>query len=196
MLIRVQFLGENQTRRVPLDTDTPLPPGPRQVEGRQVLVYRTQPGTLALKITDSATPPPSGVLTADWEGDHLVVALDPPKSHTGTRLVVRQRAAGNEQQVAVRDGRARIVLRPSAHGDIFDFWLRTPGGLDEYQDQRLAFGAAKVTQRPPYRIYATSHGSFSVKHVEPTTTAARTPAQRARGWLSRHARTLRPGGSS
>lgn len=198
VLVRVQFLGENQVRRIPVDAETPLPPGPQQVGGREVLVYRTQSGTLALKIS-AAAPPPIGVLTAGWEADHLVVALDFPVSGTGTQLVVRQRevdgeqrVADSEQRVAVQDGRARIMLGPSVRGDIFDFWLRTPGGPDGYRDRRLTFGAAQVSQRPPYRIYATVHGSFSVKHVG----RSATPAQRARGWLSRRGWPSRPGGSS
>ncbi|MBE3073879.1 MAG: hypothetical protein IMZ75_02870 [Actinobacteria bacterium] len=153
-----------------------------------MLVYRTQSGTLALKI--SADAPPVGVLTAGWDTDHLVVALDAPASGTDTQLVVRRRQVDGEQLVAVQDGRARIMLGPSAPGDIFDFWLRTTGDPDGHQDLRLAFDAAQVSQRPPYRIYDTIHGSFSVKHVEPPS-LARTATQRARRWFAQRGRLPR-----
>jgi len=191
VLVRVQFLGDHYVRRVPVDAETPLPRGARQVENRQVLVYRTTSGSLALKISAPA-PPPVDVLAAQWEADHLVVALDVPVSGPGRQLVVRQRGTDIEQLVAVKDGQARIVLGHSVRGDIFDFWLRTPADPDGHQDQRLAFGAATVSQRPPYQIYDTIHGFFSVKHVDPSDTVRRTPApiRRVRRWLSRR------GGSS
>jgi len=181
VLIRVQFLGEQQVRQVPIDTETQLPSRPRQVEDRQVLVYRTQSGTLALKISDAASPSPIGVRTANWENDHLVVAIDAPVSDSGTQLMVRRRGTSIEQLAAVHDSKARVVLEPSILGDIFDFWLRTPTGPHGHQDQRLAYGTAQVSHHRPYHIYDTVHGSFSVKHVKPPDT----PTQRARTWLTR-----------
>jgi hypothetical protein len=193
VLVRVQFLGEERVQRMPIDTEIPLPRGPQQVEGRQVLVYRTQSGTLALKISTAASS--IGARTAGWEANHLVVELEVPTTDLGRQLVVRRRGTDIEQLVAVQDGHARILLGPSTRGDIFDFWLRTPADPPEHKDQRLAFGAAKVSQRPPYRIYDTIHGSFSVKHVEPPA-PLRTATQRARRWLSRHRWPSRLGGPS
>ena len=180
VLIRMQFLGEQQVRRVPIDTETPLP-GPCQVECRQVLVYRTQSGTLALKISAGASPSPIGVLTAGWEKDDLAVALDGPVTGSDKQLVVRRRGTDTEQLAVVHEGRARILLGPSVRGDIFDFWLRAPTGPGGQQDHRLAYGTADVTQRLPYRIYDTVHGSFSVKNIEPPPK----PTQGARKWLTR-----------
>ena len=187
VLVRVQFLGESYVRRVPVDAETPLPRETQRIADRQVLVYRVQSGSLALKISGAGLAKVGAVLTAHWEDDHLAVALDVPASGPDTQLLVRRRHVDGEQLVAVHDGHARIVLGPSARGDIFDFWLRTPTVPDGHHDQRLAFGAAKVSQRPPYRIYDTVHGSFSVKHIEPFSPPSRqpaTPAQRARRWLS------------
>lgn len=191
VLARVQFLGENQVRKIPADAKMPLPRSPELIGDREILLYRTQSGTLALKIVAAVPPPPICVLTAGWETGNLVIAMDIPEPGAGTRLVVRQRGTGHEQHFAVQHGQARISLGPSIRGDIFDFWLRTPNGPDEQEDHRLAFEETEVSQHPPYRIYATVHGSFSVKHIGDSAT----PSQRARGWLARHSWSSRPDGS-
>ena len=130
-------------------------------------IYATVYGFFSLK-HGKPSPPPIRVLTARWEARFLVMALDVPEPSAGSQLVVRQRASGNEQHVAVQDNQARIPLGPSVRGDIFDFWLRIPTDPDQYQDHRLAFDTTDVVQRSPYRIYATVYGFFSVKHGKPS----------------------------
>lgn len=63
VLARVQFLGEGQLRKVPLDSLTPLPRGSQQIGGHEVLVYCTKSGTLALKIS---APAPIGTVQGSF----------------------------------------------------------------------------------------------------------------------------------
>lgn len=129
-------------------------------------IYPTVNGFFSAKhLGPSAAPPPIGVLTAGWETGHLVLALDVPESFTGTLLLVRQRTKNSERQVAVHYGQARVKLDSSVRGDIFDFWLRIPDGPDGPLDHRLALEETEVSQHRPYQIYATTYGSFSVRHT-------------------------------
>lgn len=187
VLARVQFLGEQQVRRVPVGAATSLPHSPHLVGGAEVTAYRTKLGNLSLRISAAGSPPSVAVLTAGWDSGRLVVTIDPPVTTPGAQLVARLRATGKEQLAAMEGGPVRLMLGPSVIGDIFDFWLRTPDGPDAYRDQRLMFGAAQVSQRLPYQIYDTVHGSFSVKRVQAVQPArsSRPLARRARSFLSR-----------
>lgn len=102
------------------------------------------------------------VVRACWEGQSLVLNAGdnvPP----GSIMVVRRRNDAYRLETPQTDRTWRVLLPPSQPREIFDFFLKAAGPEAE---QRVPFGALEAVQQPPMNIYATAHGSLSVKNID------------------------------
>ncbi|MDN5789291.1 MAG: glycosyltransferase [Micrococcales bacterium] len=120
----------------------------------------------------NAPPRPEGPIShAEWEGDTLVLhAMDSVAE--GTRLLVDERGTSGGSEQVLQDRTWRLTLPAGRTGQLYDLSLRGP---DEQSAIRVRFGRMRVTQRRPYRIYATIHGALSIKD-ESVSTPEITPA--------------------
>lgn len=182
VLVRSQFLGEHQTRRLPVpepaagEAPVVLPHGPVAFAGEdgdlEALLYRTADGTLALKVTDPAArlaSRPRATAYA-WEGDHLSLHLALPQPEAPTELVIRGRGAlPDEPEVVapVSGGVVALDLQQStdlAGAAVLDVFVRSSDGTE----QRVAHDVRRDDAglpHPRYSVYATAHGSLSLKQV-------------------------------
>jgi glycosyltransferase involved in cell wall biosynthesis len=200
VLVRSQFLGEHTTRRLPVPEpgrDRPtvvLPPSPvmisatpNRLEGR---LYRTADGTLALKVTDPvarlARRP--RVTALAWDGDRLTMHLALGAVHEPAELLVRGRGLlTDDDPVLVAPVQGGIVSLDLAAdvggGSVLDVFVRTGGAAPGEGEERVAYavppdevGAA----HPVFSVYATAHGSLSLKRVTPPKPRRPEPERRSR----------------
>jgi poly(ribitol-phosphate) beta-N-acetylglucosaminyltransferase len=191
VLLRVQFLGESLVHRLEATTRPAPDPTPQRLGERTVVAYRTDGGTLALGVSGAVNDAAGNVRpTVDevrWDGDRLRVTLLPVDGGEPAVLGVRTRGRPDLTELPMDSGHADVLLPPSEPGDIVDFFLlrRRPGG--QVEEQRIAYSEGPVAQRAPYRIYATAHGSLSVRHEPPITlpTVVRRAKRRARRLLTK-----------
>jgi glycosyltransferase involved in cell wall biosynthesis len=203
VLARSQFLGEHQTRRLPVPGPSAgrsvvvLPKAPVAFPGAdaelQGLLYRTVDGTLALKVTDPAAELARRprVTAFAWEGDRLTMQLALGELHEPVELVVRARGGSADDDVLVAPVDGTVVtldlgddaadLLGSA---VLDVFARPAAGADlptsnhpsvRAAEQRVAYAVAprdagKAAEpehqvHPAFAVYATTHGSLSVKRV-------------------------------
>jgi len=104
------------------------------------------------------------VEAARWLDGKLELHIVVPRRATSPQLVARLRGGGDPHELPVVGGRATVDLGASTPGDIFDFSLSLDPGAPA---RRLRFGAPDLVQQPPYLIYPTVHGAFSVRHAPP-----------------------------
>jgi hypothetical protein len=203
VLARSQFLGEHQTRRLPV----PGPAAGRQVvvlpatpvsffgaEGElEGLLYRTSDGTLALKVTDPAAllARRPRVTAYAWDGDRLTMQLALGELHEPVELVVRARGGSADDDVLVAPVDGNVVTvdlgdenAAFGGGAVLDVFARPAAGGDHATsnhpsvraaEQRVAYavetrepgGSAEPEHQvhPAFAVYATTHGSLSVKRV-------------------------------
>ncbi|HEX2245980.1 MAG TPA: glycosyltransferase, partial [Arthrobacter sp.] len=114
---------------------------------------------------------------AEWNGKKLLVQT-PKGTAPGTELVFRRRHASDATVVPASKGKWVVELPRSEPGDIFDAFIRLP----DHSEQRMAFDLIDVAQKPPLQIYATAHGSFSLRHLNNGLLA------KGRRWLKRRIR--------
>jgi poly(glycerol-phosphate) alpha-glucosyltransferase len=114
----------------------------------------------------------------EWNGKKLSVRT-PHGTAPGTELLFRRRHTDDVTVVPASDGKWLVELPESEPGDIFDAFIRT-----DHSEKRMAFDIVDVVQRAPMQIYATSHGSFSVRHIDNSVVA------KGRRWLKRRIRPL------
>ena len=194
VLVRSQFLGEHQTRRLPTPPPVAgghgvvLPTAPVRYAGPdselEGLLYRTTDGTLALKVTDpvaelAAKPRVTGVAWAD-QSVRLQLTLPPAASalaeladalgtHEDLAVVVRVRGSqpGDVLAEAPVDGGTAVVGLPDLPvGTVLDLWARTRSG----PEQRLVHDVQDRSDGGSpaalgWQAYATDRGSFSLKRV-------------------------------
>ena len=163
VLARVQFLGEGRVSRLPVGKRF-LPGQPTTAAERQAVAYGTASSNLALKIgpVGTAAPRPR-VVEARWQGDSLHLTLASPVAPPAV-VVARERGRHVRSQAPVVDGAVAIEIGPLDAGTVIDLSLRT-GPDQESGERRLAFAMPDVVQRAPYEVYATTHGSLSVRHA-------------------------------
>jgi glycosyltransferase involved in cell wall biosynthesis len=182
VLVRAQFLGESTIRRLPVTAADRIPEEPHPVGDRMGLLYPVTGSTLALTLAPGAgDTAATGVRSVRWEGQRLRLQLNLPEDHDAMWLTVRKRGERTAQEAAIDSaGVALVELGPTQQGEIFDFFLNSQSPDATTESQRLAFGAPELSQRPPYRIYATAQGFLSVKHEAALARAAGTsPRDRA-----------------
>ena len=200
VLARVQFLGEPLVQRVPVSKAVRLPCEPVATGERDALASRTATDGLAVRVPNSwrqsrmdSSP---GVVRADWRGSTLRLTLDLPDGVAASRLSVRRRDDGSGRDVRIEQGSASVRLGRTARGDVLDFYVDGGATGSPVQERRLRFAAADVVQRPPYRIFATGHGGFSVKHQDRRSSALAIRARQIAATVVRRAsgRGARAGG--
>jgi poly(glycerol-phosphate) alpha-glucosyltransferase len=113
----------------------------------------------------------------EWSGKNLLVRA-PHGTAPGTELIFRRRHTDDVTVVPASNGKWLVELPKSEPGDIFDAFIR----LADQSEKRMAFDIIDVVQRPPMQIYATAHGSFSVRHINNGLVA------KGRRWLKRRIR--------
>ncbi len=177
VLARPQVLGETKVFRLPV-VEGALVDATHAVGRRRARVYRTASGTLAVKITSTGVR--SRVVDAGWEGDRLVIVVrDQADELVGGEVLVRVRDADAEVAAPLQGGRAAVVLPATAPGALLDVYTRSADGVTER-------AAHALTHQPPhstYTVYATQHGSMSLRHkADP---APRRNQRRGGGWLVR-----------
>ncbi|MGN6610886.1 MAG: glycosyltransferase [Angustibacter sp.] len=160
ILARVQFLGENVLRRLPLG-DARLPEtGPAELAGLSVRV--TGGGNLSLTLSPDAAGRPTAS-EVGWDADRLRVRLDPAPA-AGAVLVARVRGADADPSplasAPARDGVAVVSMPATSVGQIVDLSVLTATG----GDLRVAYAGPDERSRLPLRVYQTQKGSLSVKH--------------------------------
>jgi hypothetical protein len=187
VLARVDVLGERQVPRVRVAPGTALP-ALQQVGDRQVQVYRTAGGTLALKVRDplterAAKPRVTGVT---WQDTGVRLQLGRDAAPDATAVVVRVRGSRPADVLAalpIDAGAVVLELPELAVGTVLDLWARTGSG----REQRLAHDVqdgsepAGSGQGTGWRAYATDHGSFSLKRVASSPSGRRSPLRRLLG---------------
>ncbi|SDR09790.1 poly(glycerol-phosphate) alpha-glucosyltransferase [Arthrobacter crystallopoietes] len=144
----------------------------RFVEGwKRVLTAPPRPD----RITRASTR--AVVEHVEWNGKKLYIRA-PHGTAPGTELIFRRRHTDNATEVPVSNGQWIVQLPESKPGDIFDAYIR----LADHSEKRMALDIVDVVQRPPMQVYATAHGSFSVRHVNDSLVA------KGRRWLKRRIR--------
>jgi hypothetical protein len=184
VLARVDVLGERQVPRVRVAASTALP-AVQQVGGRQVEVYRTADGTLALKVRDpvaelAAKP---RVTAVEWTEGGVRLQLQLPGAGS-TAVLVRVRGSQPDDVLAeahLDDGAATLALPDVPDGTVLDLWARTDGGPEQRLAHDVPDGSDDVSSH--WRAYATTRGSFSVKRVARAGWPGRRPSLRR--WLGR-----------
>jgi hypothetical protein len=201
VLARSQFLGEHLTRRLPVpdvevESAVTLPELPLSFPGGQgdldALLYRTADGTLALKVTD-----PEEVLARRprvtafaWAGDRLTMHVTLGSVHGPAELVVRERGATAEDATTlvapVQGGIVALDLSDEVAGVVggalLDLYVRPVGGAEGAHEERVAHAvpADEVdTAHHSFTVYATSHGSLSLKRVRPAGPRTARPERRS-----------------
>jgi hypothetical protein len=192
VLARSQFLGENQTRRLPAPRpaegqgSVALPAAPVPFAGAdgdlEGLLYRTADATLALKVTDPAAllARRPRVTSFSWTGDRLTLRVALGEIHEPAELVVRPRGAAPDDEglaVPVQGGAATLGLDDgvlaSWSGPVLDLFVRGRGA------GRTGDGHSAAEQRLGYdvpvedgddgnhlvSVYPTAHGSASLKRL-------------------------------
>lgn len=184
VLVRSQFLGENRTQRLPVPAESTvvLPAAPvtyagagGNLEGR---LYRTSDGTLALKVADptAALARRPRVTAYAWDGDRLTMHLVLAGVHEPAELALRVRGAapGENELVATVDGGVVSVdltdeVAVVVGGPVLDVFVRPAGtSAGETGEQRVAHAVQPsdaAAPHPDYSVYATSHGSLSLKRL-------------------------------
>lgn len=121
------------------------------------------------------------VLRAEWDGNTLVLSAA-HRVHPDTKLTIRRRNGNYAALADMVDGQWRLELPKSHPGAIFDAYITSPGHQVE---KRLVFGDPHIVQHPRFKVYATKHGSFSIRHQDNKRSA------RGAHWLRRWARGLK-----
>ena len=171
LIVRAQFLGESLAQAAPAPDGASIVNGPHAVAGRDAAVRRTANGRLVVRVTSddgagSLGPVRLSVRRARLADEELTLDLTAPEGEVGPWLAVRTR--GQEEgghSVPTHDGTATVSLGGTAPGDILDFYVHRGTPEQPLREARLRFGDAQADTHWPYRIYQTSKGSFSVKHV-------------------------------
>ncbi len=188
VLVRSQFLGEHQTRRLPVpagqeQTAVVLPATPTTFLGAgaegadaelEALAYRTADGTLALKVTDPAQvlARRPRVTAFAWAGDRLTMHLSLGAVHEPAELVVRERGDAGATMAVLGVQGGIVVLDLSGDvdgvpgGPVLDVYLRPAGSDDAVRGDRVAYAVPPdeaATTHPALSVYATAHGSLSLK---------------------------------
>jgi glycosyltransferase involved in cell wall biosynthesis len=179
VMVRSQFLGEHQTRRLPAPEQTSVvlltaltfPGADAQLEA---LPYRTADGTLALKVTDpvEARARRPHVTAFAWDDDRLTMHVGIGAVHEPAELVVRERDGAGAAAFPVQGGIAVVDLSAEAAdvlgGPVLDVYARPAGSDDAVRGERVSYavpadqlGAA----HPACSVYATTHGSLSLKRL-------------------------------
>ncbi|NMR31263.1 glycosyltransferase [Crystallibacter degradans] len=138
---------------------------------KRVLAAPPRPERVTRVATDAV------VEHAEWRGKTLLVRA-PHGTAPGTELIFRRRHTDDVTVVPASNGKWLVELPESEPGDIFDAFIRLAG----HSEKRMAFDIVDVIQRPPMQIYATAHGSFSVRHINNGLVA------KGRRWLKRRIR--------
>lgn len=163
VLVRVQLLGESLAVPLPTDGASALPGTGRDTSGRSAAVTRLGSGALAVRLPAPAAAPE--VRRATWDGDRVSLDLRVADGVDARSLTVRDRDGADHGVVEVVEGRAVVPVGGTSVGDILDLHLHEGPPADPGPGRRLRFGDAVVEDRPPYRLYRTESGFFSVKHV-------------------------------
>lgn len=201
VVVRSQFLGEHLARRLPvpeIDSESPvvLPERPLSFPGTQgdldALLYRTADGTLALKVTDPAEllARRPRVTAFAWDGDRLAMHVTLGAVHEPAELVVRERGAAPEHSstvvAPVQGGIVALDLSDDVAGllggTLLDVYVRPGGAADGVGEERVAHAvpADEVdTTHPAFSVYATAHGSLSLKRVRPAAPRSAKPDRRS-----------------
>lgn len=96
---------------------------------------------------------------ARWH-DNVLVIQPTAGVPDSSRLIVKARGGQTPVEVPMTDRAWHVVLPRKGASVIYDFHVAYP---EISAPKRLLFGTPVVVQRAPWKIYATAHGSFSVK---------------------------------
>ncbi|MEO5608810.1 MAG: glycosyltransferase family 2 protein, partial [Ornithinibacter sp.] len=191
LLVRVQFLGESLTRAIPATPGVSLPAVPQAVSERNAVVLRTGQGRLVLRVPaeveDVALAPASATVTqARWVDGQVKLDISIPGGASAPSLVVRTRGREGSRSVPLHDGTAVVVVDSTSPGDILDFYVHVGSPERPGRERRLMFANGEASTHGQHRMYPTSSGAFSVKHVRtPKKKAVSTPralSSRAPEW--------------
>ncbi|KQX69926.1 glycosyltransferase family 2 protein [Angustibacter sp. Root456] len=156
---RVELLGESRVRRLAVAPDVLPDSTPPDGSASAATAVASDAGQLGVTV-GSARRPQAHAVRCD--GDRLTMRLDPV---TRPALVVARVRDGDAEvqpftSAPVREGETVVELPRTAAGQIVDVSVVTPTG----GDWRVGFGG-ECASRAPLRVYATTNGSLSVKHL-------------------------------
>jgi poly(glycerol-phosphate) alpha-glucosyltransferase len=131
----------------------------------------------ALRSLDGSPPvratlaPPFEVESAEWAGDRLRLGVGVPRDALTGQLVVRVRGSREARLLPVRHGWVEVDLPALASGSIVDFslhaevvdWDVRDASLTRVEERRLVLPDIPLPAHPRWRLYRTTHGSFSAK---------------------------------
>lgn len=193
LFVRTQFLGETLTMAVPAPPDVELPAGLVAVSGRQAAVLRTGSGRLVLRVPADLDDLTTSVTQAHVVDGRLTLALDVPGDRDDPQFVaVQTRGDDSGRSIPVEDGTVTIAIGETSPGDILDFYVHSGTPEQPGRKRRLMYADGEVIEQPPLRLYRTTSGAFSVKHVRTTAEPADATAK-PRAWLRRARRPRRDG---